>query len=352
MKALLIYIALLGGAPLIDAQSINVDLDRVPPITRINLDLSRKVPISLPSNAIHIMPRCREGRCYGLFATDPGHSFAEQIGYFDINGKSSTADLSQLSDLKYVSVLDLAPTEDGLLALIHAEVKQAFGAPNTSDRRGGAWFLARFSKDGEYSGRTRLELDFRPVRMAALPKNRLILSGFDIGTGTALLVTLQDDGTQQQHIDDEGVLPQKEALLKASTLKIDQNSDAGMKAIAMSSVLSGFEFGYAGEEVLFLSSTSAGTSVLSIRGSVIERTKLQMPVGVVGSTVVPTDHGWLVRAFSSQADVALLLEFDRDTGALVRQLDTVPSTNIIFREDDTYYALWSEDGHTYVVSNN
>ena len=135
---------------------------------------------------------------------------------------------------------------------------------------------------------------------------------------------------------------------------MDDNAPNELKQFSMSDSLSGLQFGYAGDETLLLGSGADGAVMWSIRGGDTRSIKLQMPKGVVGNTFVSTDGPWLVRAFGADTDPGVLLEFDRETGALKAQIntDSVPGPSIFYSGKGSFYALWLQAGHPAIVNSN
>ncbi len=356
---------LLTWALISTAQQTEVSGSGPAPIRKVHIDTSRPTPVNLPNTIISLLPRCRDGRCYSLFIVNPQKDFKENIEAFDLHGKVFSIDPASIPGLRYGAVLDLAPVEGGVAVLLHGEEQR--GLPGTakpapaflpmtgnSATQGSGYYLLVYDSDGKMKAIHRLELSSQPVRMAALPRGLLLMTGFDSKESKGVLATLEDDGSGVRFLDDKKVIPAPDALLKGSTLKVDDNAPAEIKRISMTDSLSGLQFGYAGDETLLLSGGGDGSTMWSIRGSEIRSTKLQMPKGVVGNTIVSTDGPWLVRAFGTNTDPGMLLEFDRETGALMAQINTdnVSGPSIFYERKNALYALWLQAGHPAIVSSD
>ena len=97
-------------------------VDNSPAPTRIvHLDTSRPIPVDLPNTIITLLPRCKDGRCYSLFAVNPQQDFKERIEAFDLHGRSYSIDPAAVPDIRYGAVLDLAPMESGVAVLLHGD---------------------------------------------------------------------------------------------------------------------------------------------------------------------------------------------------------------------------------------
>jgi hypothetical protein len=127
-----------------------------------------------------------------------------------------------------------------------------------------------------------------------------------------------------------------------------------IQQVAMSTAISRLTFGYVGGRALLLD-PGANAAIWEIKGTEVGRTNLKMPRGVVAASIVPSDGAWLIRAFVSATDSGMLLEFDRETGELKRQVDSgdVPATSIFLESGNTFYSLWwNAQNQSFIVKSS
>jgi hypothetical protein len=365
MKSLLLLMAFFP--PLLWLQQ-SVVRDSDPPAKwKVDFDTSSGTEVRLPSLAMRHLPKCRGGMCYAVFAMDPPiHPdasgklppagpplFPMEMAAFSLSGQSHFLDPSLIQGLTYVTILDFAPNEDGsVYVLIHAIEKDSLpkrtSAPDSNTTAPSTFnqvatnnnCLAVYDSNGQFIGIHHLELQFEPVRMVSLT-DQILVSGFDRVHNQAVLAILGTDGSLVRLLDDQGTLPNAATLLASAPWKVDKNASLMIQQVAMSTALSRLTFGYVGGRALLLD-PGANAAIWEIKGTEVERTNLKMPRGVVAASIVPSDGAWLIRAFVSATDSGMLLEFDRETGELKRQVDSggVPATSIFFESGNTFYALW------------
>jgi hypothetical protein len=369
MKSLLL-LTLLFPSLLWFQQSVVRDGDP-PPKWKVDIDPSRGTEVRLPSPAMRLLPQCRGGMCYAVFALDPftkdpAHRLPLQIAAFTLSGQSHFLDPSLIQGLTYVAIRDFAPNEDGgVYVLIHAVEKDSLpksgGAPDSNTTAPSTFaqaatsnnYLAVYDSNGQFIGIHHLELQFEPIRMVSLTE-QLLVSGFDRVHNQPVLAILRTDGSLVRLLDDQGTLPDATTLLATAPWKIDKDAPLLFQQVAISGALSGLTFGYAGGRALLLD-PGANAAIWEIRGTEVKRTNLKMPKGVVAASIVSSDGAWLIRAFVSATDSGMLLEFDRETGELKRQVDSggVPATSIFLESGNTFYAFWWNAQHqSFIVKSS
>ena len=315
-------------------------------------------PISFPSVVMAQLPVCYSSKsCSALLSVEP-HTMARLVAaHFDLSGQDRSVDPSAIESLSYLQATSSSPTEHGLIVVVHGAasdtalgarlVPKAGSEPDHSNLKQG-YYLCLFDDDGKPQGVHLLDSRFRTPRAAYLGSDQILLLGFDNRNEKPALAVLDRSGNIVQFLDDQGSLPGGDELLKRSGVKIDDAAPQFAKQIFMAQEVTSWKFGYAGNRLLLLQPGTQAVVWSISPGGEIRKVKLRMPPGTTASTVVSSDHSWLIRSFvATDPDAGLLFEFDPETGEALRRIDTklVPPTSVFYEAGGIYYALWWDKNH-------
>lgn len=319
-------------------------------------------PLSLPSFAISQLPICfSSDSCALAVVTDPQNRAHQLPVMFDVSGKSRAVDPASVERLSYVQVLTAAPTADGIAVLIHAAtsgdetgsrvVPKPDKEPDPSRLHDG-YYVSFFDRDGKPDGVYPLDPRYDPVKVAYLGGDRLIVLLFDKVRGAPVLGIMTSDGQLVRILDDQGILPSGDELMKSSSFRLPEHASESLKHISISGTMSSWQVGYAGNRLLLLEPGASPSIVEVSQSGAMRKVRLKMPEGVTANSIISSDRAWLLRCFPvNSSDAGTLLEFDPENGRVLRQVSTkgTPPTSIFYADQGTYFASWWDKEHKRVL---
>ncbi len=319
-------------------------------------------PISFPSLAMTQLPVCySEGSCSAVFALNPQDRKRQIAVYFELSGPDQAVDPAAIENFSYVQILSSTPAAEGVAVLVHGAasdsgVKVRLVPKPGADRSGlkEGYYVCLFDRDGKLQSVHTLDSRYKPAKIAYFGADQFVLLRFDTINEKPSLTIMSADGQIVRMLDDQNSLPNGSDLQKGSGIKVDSGAPEFFKQVAMVGTLSGWQFGYAAKQLLLLE-PGADPVIWSISpGDEIRKVKLQMPPGTTAQSIVSSDGAWFVRSFIVASDAGLLLEFDPESGQVLRRIDSkgVPPTSILYAGEGNYYALWwDKDKHPWILKS-
>lgn len=362
-----ILVGVLAAVPALHAQKA-AQPDPVPSL-QVEFSTNGGTPVSFPSPVVTQLPVCYSGdSCIANVALDR-KNFAQIVGVsFDLSGKSHLVDPAAIQNLSYVQILSSTPTPGGAAVLVHGdESNDGIGVrlvpksgAQPSDRSGlsEGYYVCFFNREGEPTEVHSIDPRYIPAKIAYLDSDQILLLLVDKISEKPVLALMATDGQIVRTLDDQGALTIGGDLVNGSGMKIPNSSrlanPIAANQIMMGAALAGWQIGYAGKRLLLLQPGAKAIVWSILPGGGIRRVKLKMPPGVVASTIVSSDHAWLIRSFIAASDTGLLLEFDPDTGDALRRIDTkgTPPTSVLFASNGDYYAIWwGKSNHSSILKS-
>ena len=357
---LILVLSIVAAFPL-HAQSAQPN--PIPPVD-IEFATGDGTPISLPSLAMTQLPVCySEDSCSAVFALNSQDRRRQIAVYFEVSGRDQAVDPGAIESLSYVQILSSTPTADGIAILIHGGASDSGAGvrlvpkPGTEpDRSGlkGGYYVCFFDQHGKLQSVHMLDSRYKPAKIAYFGNDQVVLLLFDTINEKPALTIMNADGQIVRMLDDQSSLPNGSDLQKGSGIKVDGGAPEFFKQAAMVGALSGWQFGYAAKHLLLLQ-PGADPIIWSISPSgEIRKVRLEMPSGTTAQSIVSSDRAWLIRSSALPADMGLLLEFEPESGKVLRHIDTkvVPPSSIMFAGQGNYYALWwDKDSHPWILKS-
>ncbi len=124
-----------------------------------------------------------------------------------VHGKDTTTyQVSAVSDLNDISVIDVFPSDDTVGFLVRASKEKPGPALPGRSHAGIAWkdyhnFIAEFDRRGQYKGSVQLPVDYTLLRFAILPSGEYLITGYDALNSTVRLLFLKQSGEILRSID-------------------------------------------------------------------------------------------------------------------------------------------------------
>ena len=187
-----------------------------------------------------------------------------------------------------------------------------------------------------------LDSRYKPAKIAYFGADQFVLLRFDTINEKPSLTIMSADGQIVRMLDDQNSLPNGSDLQKGSGIKVD------MALLSFSNksrwwVHVGLAVRLCRQAAPSPSSPGRTRSSGPSRPVVkFVKSSCRCRRGQRHNPIVSSDRAWLVRSFIVASDAGLLLEFDPESGQVLRRIDSkgVPPTSIMYAGQGNYYALW------------
>jgi hypothetical protein len=205
----------------------------------------------------------------------------------------------------------------------------------------GADYLAFFKRNGDYLSAMRLDLPFKPVKLALLPDNEVLVIGVDKIHVRPVLAVIDRAGQVRRYLDADRTLPQaNKALHDLPKRSSDVFGEGVPDWSKLNTALSRYQFSHHGKNILLLV-PGIPTLVIEITAGVSMRAvPIKIRDGLTVDAILPSSGGsWVLRCHGKTDNDATLVEFDPQNGKAIREIKTgdVPPSAITCVEQGTFY---------------
>jgi hypothetical protein len=340
--------------------------------TTLQFTAKVKEPLTLPSHAMIDFPACgASGAVFFRFVMPP--SYVQQELYaVSPKGEVRNFSFGNIPGLSNATLLSFDASNSETYALLSAQPGNAVashipGAPGSQPEDGARQhpsklFLATFDLDGKYVDAVPLDLPFRPIRIAALGEDSLVVLGIETTTARPVLALLDSHGNSLRPLESEDAISPADTILHSS-----KRGEAMLESIPgpgrLRAALSRFSFvHYRGSLLLLEPGSKPKVTEISVGGQ-FRTVQLHLPPGFDADSLLSSDRYWLLRVLpvdeaekhpeGSKEDWGLF-QFDPDTGDFLRKINAgdLAASDIVCAHDGEFLAFQWVDGKAHLMAAN